>query len=766
MEMELLIGQKLFSFVSKTRLNWMAGALRETFSSRFILFFLCIIFVLQSSMVWAEIVRVPVNIRYPFLRQLFLLTVFDGPGHTAEILMDPAGCSKVILSEPGLTGHGNAMRLFAKARAITGMPSEDGCIFLTEWAGEIEVLARPVVLYEQSTVIGFKVEGFNLYQKGEPLTSGIIWESFRECTPSVLGHFHVDFGPSMDELKALLPAVLPRHSAAQVRKLIASLQMTGVRADPESLNLELSMEVEKLPPAGPLAEPLLTAEEMKQWEKQWESWDSFLTFVIKWAAAETALAPVRAALLEILLDARYEFRSALSSNTRYDKDPVRRLFVRSWKRLSPLLQEICANEQGQAPLTVIAFLTAGDALQTLDHLGPALGLEISADGLRRLARMLSEEPGIDPLRYKDEVDPELQGLFGIDTIEEEPSDSEPLKFNSLFIRPAFAGTSPRQAWERLNKWVPTRAELDQYLPLVRKMLVYNADAMLKGVNVGSQAATVYQKLVLAAAWQESCWRQYIIEKRKLVPLRSDCGDIGLMQINERVWRGFYSINKLKWDINYNARAGCEILMKYLADYALPKGEHKQGDVHYLARAVYSAYNGGPSQISRYRNPKAPALHKKIDTAFWKKYQAVREGKEYNVAECLGGTQVAAPAEGAKHDKKTITGKTPALQAGSNPKPSGPPALKQERWIIAQNPKHFTLQVVAHNSEQSTKEFILKQRHPERFAYYRLKRNGTLYPVIYGDFATLADAEKAAPHLGFDKPWIRNFGTLQKIIKGR
>ena len=41
-------------------------------------------------------------------------------------------------------------------------------------------------------------------------------------------------------------------------------------------------------------------------------------------------------------------------------------------------------------------------------------------------------------------------------------------------------------------------------------------------------------------------------------------------------------------------------------------------------------------MSRYRDPKAPAAHKAIDAAFWQKYQAVKQGRELQVAQCLGG----------------------------------------------------------------------------------------------------------------------------------
>ena len=127
----------------------------------------------------------------------------------------------------------------------------------------------------------------------------------------------------------------------------------------------------------------------------------------------------------------------------------------------------------------------------------------------------------------------------------------------------------------------------------------------------------------------------MVDKR-IAPLRSASGDIGLMQVNERVWRGFYDLQKLRWDINYNSRAGAEILLDYMVKYAVKRGEHSQpGGISNLARASYSAYNGGPGQVARYRSAKVAAAHKKIDKLFWDKYQQVDAGKAMNVAACLG-----------------------------------------------------------------------------------------------------------------------------------
>jgi hypothetical protein len=109
-----------------------------------------------------------------------------------------------------------------------------------------------------------------------------------------------------------------------------------------------------------------------------------------------------------------------------------------------------------------------------------------------------------------------------------------------------------------------------------------------------------------------------------------------MQVNQRVWRGFYDQKSLQQNMRYNAKAGSEILHHYLVDYALRKGEQKaRGDVDDLARATYAAYNGGPGKLQRYRRQAGGKTGHRIDEAFWNKYRQVKEGNDLAVASCFG-----------------------------------------------------------------------------------------------------------------------------------
>jgi hypothetical protein len=105
-----------------------------------------------------------------------------------------------------------------------------------------------------------------------------------------------------------------------------------------------------------------------------------------------------------------------------------------------------------------------------------------------------------------------------------------------------------------------------------------------------------------------------------------------LQVNRNTWRGVYDVKGLGGDIAYNGNADGEILLYYLTRYAIRKNEDKQPGGN-LARATYSSYNGGPSHLTRYRAAKPNPALKKVDEAFWEKFQAVSSGREMDVLSC-------------------------------------------------------------------------------------------------------------------------------------
>ena len=284
-----------------------------------------------------------------------------------------------------------------------------------------------------------------------------------------------------------------------------------------------------------------------------------------------------------MIETRYDILQALSEPAAEGSDPVRQMFSDVWSRLAPLLREMSHDLQGDLPLQYLTFIAAGDLLQILDSLGPVIGLEISADGLRRMARMLVPDDKADPLEYNLDVDPALRQLFGLES--PEPTKApEPVGILSWFIKPARASTDSPELRKKLKNWVPARNEISEYLSLVHQLLNETTTRTLDTARLDAKYRKLYHDMLLATAWQESCWRQFIRTDKGVKPITSSSGSIGIMQVNRKVWRGMYDAGKLETDIAYNAQAGSEILLHYFRDYALKKELGKSGSVDDLARA--------------------------------------------------------------------------------------------------------------------------------------------------------------------------------------
>jgi hypothetical protein len=110
-----------------------------------------------------------------------------------------------------------------------------------------------------------------------------------------------------------------------------------------------------------------------------------------------------------------------------------------------------------------------------------------------------------------------------------------------------------------------------------------------------------------------------------------------MQVNTRVWRGVYDLERLRWDIRYNAAAGCEIATLYLKDYALRerKGQ-KKPDNETIVRLVYAMYNGGPGQYKKYLDRQRSGKLYSSDKLFQEKFDWVSAADWGKISKCLIG----------------------------------------------------------------------------------------------------------------------------------
>ncbi len=96
-------------------------------------------------------------------------------------------------------------------------------------------------------------------------------------------------------------------------------------------------------------------------------------------------------------------------------------------------------------------------------------------------------------------------------------------------------------------------------------------------------------------------------------------------------------------------------------------------------------------------------------------------------------------------------------------------LKNAKWVMQQNPEHFTLQLVTGRQQATIDRFIAQHGlQPPALAYfYSIRNEKNWHNLIYGVYADRSTASAAIkqlpPELADVKPWIRQFRSIQAEI---
>lgn len=571
---------------------------------------------------------VPIELDYRIVQHALGSQLFSGPEQTALLYTDTLGCNSMVLSNPQLAGTDDGkLRLQTNLAARGGTQVGDSCLQLFAWSGVVETLEEAYISAD-GNALAFRVVASSIRgQDGGRGVPGLVWERIREYVQPSLEGFTLDLRPLLNGTRGLLLEALP-GADTDIDRLLASVRLSGVETTSQRLTVSLALDPPELPMELAATAPgdVLSEEELARWDSAWQSWDAFATWLLKTLGTELAATnpELTRALADILLEARYDLRRALEEDSR-GEDPVRGLFISTWERLAPLLREHREDFPATEALQYLAFISAGDALRALDAAAAHYGLQLDSATFRALARLLMPGVGDRELEYSTAVDPALRSLLGFDPQFTDGTGGDEL-FGPPFawlVAPAQAAPVDPKLLQKLTGWVPKASDLDTYLAAVNLLLQSVVSGERDQGKVPLRFIPIYEHLILATAWQESCWRQYVSKGGQVLPLRSSAGSVGMMQVNQHVWRGVYDPLALNDNIAYNARAGNEILVHYLVDHAIRKKEHEiTGDDSSVARAAYAVYNGGPRHLSRYRVATTSAGLKRIDNAFWKKYQAI------------------------------------------------------------------------------------------------------------------------------------------------
>jgi hypothetical protein len=618
---------------------------------------------LLPTAAWAEsrTVAIPLTLPYSFIETVLEDDIFGGRGGKLLVRSPGQVLPPIELWAPEVGHKKNLLKIRVRVRVTPAeLAGEDS--YPRHWQGYLEVLQR-VSMDARSWLLEVQTEESRLLDSsGKPtFVHDLLWNLLKAQAHKFLDQFHMDLSFPVEDLEDLLGEVFEPDIQEQVRGWLRTLRAGQLWLGPDALKVKVLLDVD-LPSVPDTCEEEppkpLSAKEIKQFIEYWELWDAFLVRELLSLSGRPLTQQDRDTLLVILLEQRYGFLEALKNPGRR-RDLVRQQFLSTWAGLSPILRKYLLRKSSPSLYKYLAFLTALDAMQVLDSLGPALGLEVSQAGLARLARLVSRGEAPEPLRYRYGVDGELRKLLGLDATpplspvparrQGDGSEQSPQGKSKhqgapswlvRFVASAWAEEQPNGVNSEIDRWIPPRKRSSTYLRRVRELVARTADTTLENSELHNSHAAFFRDLMAAVAWQESCWRQFVRRGDGVTYLRSYNGtSVGLMQVNERVWRGLYDPRKLRWSIRYNSSAGGEILELYLRRYALRLINPEDGnDRELLAGAVYAVYNGGPRQLKRYLKRFRDGRLYKADRLFGKKYEWVQAGKYAEVARCLPGLE--------------------------------------------------------------------------------------------------------------------------------
>ena len=588
--------------------------------------------------------EIPLRVPLEPLRQA-LAAQLAASKATPNVIYREGRCRYLNLESPKLEAVDGNLRLTGPGSGALGIELLGNCQNAANWKGTMEFTLAPQI--DSAGRLRVRIVDSKLTDDGGSSALGFIWELSKRYVNPRLERFSYDLGASRNALASIVRGAAPPQHAAELEAAVKQLQVQPLRVESAAVVVPIALELPDpwlAAPAAPVvaavpAAPLSEAE-LEALEKALEPWDAFLLYAVKQLALDSESSALRKRLFTLLLESRYRLTEILSGDVPAAGDPLRELFVDTWEELRTILAD--GEREGVLDASLLryaAFIDAGDALLALDRAAPGLGMTLSADGLRQLARSLRPGAAGDPLAYDWAVDPQLRRLFDVEEVpdSEPPSAPRERSWLDLFIARAYAEGDSAKA---LDRWVPRRDELDAYEQRIGTLLQKTAAVELQRGALAAPYDKIYRNMVPTTALIESCWRQYVVRGGKVSYLRSGSGSIGIMQINQIVWRGFYQLERLRWDTAYNARAGAQILMRYVKDYAIPYAE-KSGDPNHVPRAAYAVYNAGPRAVGRFDKAKKHPREERVDERLWTLYQGIAAGGQADLRSCDVSTAAAS-----------------------------------------------------------------------------------------------------------------------------
>ncbi len=340
---------------------------------------------LVSASGFAREVTVPVPLDYRLIRNVLITQLFTGEDQTARLWKDGKQCSFLDLSDPQIAGESGQVKIDNHVHARFGTKMGGKCMTLIKWNGILETLQKPT-LDNTGNVLSFPVSSIKAFDKsGQNLNIEQLQELLQQVVAPKLADLKIDLNKSRgDIVKTLLPYVSAEDSE-QLNDSVNSLRFNAVKADAKGIQLNLGFSADLKAPKQKTA-AVFSENELQQWQTVWQNWQTSLDKTISQTALQGDLAASRDTLRAVLHKAGQAFEQGLTTESVEGDDPVRAFITESWDELAPLLRTVSKQLPGAEGLRYLTLIAATDLMHELESIGSPFGLEISANGLRKIAR--------------------------------------------------------------------------------------------------------------------------------------------------------------------------------------------------------------------------------------------------------------------------------------------------------------------------------------------------------------------------------------------
>lgn len=615
----------------------------------------CLVWILSLQTALCQVVRLPITIDMPLLRELIVEQAYRQPGETVSVVDSADGCNRIILAEPLISREGERIRFQTGMHITWGTPLGGQCFAPMTWDGTIVLWQLPRV--NQRWQLSFETTDSTLLNmEGRPARAGILWDLVKGHVHKFLGQIIIDLAPPVDDVKSFLLPLFDSAYTDAANRFLDSMRPDQPRFLADVMRIDILAEIDAVQfeeESAPQASPEALAKVMELWQ----AWDTLLVHVISQLAGQPLSDEERYLLMDTMLTVRHEFEEVLEKR-QLTNAFVRGQFIDSWSQLVPIFRKNLIHNPSGNLLGYLTLFTASDALVALDRAGPSLGVEISRDGFHRLAELIGTQP-LPQIEATPAVNQLLREVFGLGPPLEVPIEEEELPVEEAPADQVEIEASPPTSWLRLptrwwslsfgsgtawageakvpglrviRSWTAEVVPAHVLLPKAESILLKSALSQRKKLQAPADAKGWFDRMMIATAWQESCFRQFRVSKQKITYLLSyNNTSVGIMQVNERIWRGIYDMQQLRWNVQYNAHAGAEILTLYLNRYLSretpPVDLTDSEGRRFLAGWLYALYNGGPGQRKKFPRRYLDRSLYDSETLFLTKYDQV-EGKAW------------------------------------------------------------------------------------------------------------------------------------------